>query len=265
MDLGLTERVAIVCGANNDVGRSVAIQLATEGCRAAICDYNEERLRRTEVDLARIGSQQKVLALPADLSDGRSIRRVARDTFNRFGQVDILVLQPASLPPFQPEDGAEDEQGDYLERCFRSALRLSREVIPYMKQEHWGRIINLMPTTAGQSVAGLPMSLAQQLYLIGYFKTLADELAPFNITVNNLLAGPLDTRELQQALQESAPESTADQDALKRQAYRSVPMRRLGKPEEVGDLIAFLASERAGYLTGTTIYLDGGLMQEIRQ
>lgn len=266
MDLGLNERVAIVSGASSEVGRQVALSLAAEGARLSVCDYHEEGLRRTELDLARVASQRSVLALPADLSEPRSVRRVVRDTFNRFGQVDILVLQPDRLPPAPPADGAEDERGDELERCFRSALRLSREVIPYMKQEHWGRIINLIPTAAGQTAAGLPMPLAQQQYLVGYFKTLANELAPFNITVNSLLPGSLETQELRQILKErAAAEDAADPAARKKPAWRSVPMGRLGKPEEVGDLAAFIASERAGYLTGASIFLDGGQIQEIRQ
>lgn len=264
MDLGLSERVAIVSGASSEVGRQVALRLAAEGAKLSVCDYHEEGLRRTELDLASIASQRSVLALPADLSETRSIRRVVRDTFNRFGQVDILVLQPDSLPPAAPADGAEDERGDELDRCFRSALRLSREVVPYMKQEHWGRIINLIPTTARQAAAGLPLSLAGQQYLVGYFKTLANELAPFNITVNSLLPGPLETQELRQRLQDSAAAADEDLAARKKQLYRSVPMQRLGKPEEVGDLAAFIASERAGYLTGASIFLDGGQIQELR-
>lgn len=264
MDLGLNERVAIVCGAGGDVGRSVALSLAAEGVKLAVCDYHEDELRGAEMDFARVATQRNILALPADLSENRSIRRVVRDTFNRFGQVDILALQPHCIPPGPPRDDSEDERGDELERSFRSALRLSREVIPYMKQEHWGRIINLMPIHAPQTDANPPLSLAQQQYLIGYFKTLADELAPFNITVNTLLAGPLDTRELRRQLQEQAAAANTDPAALVKQTHRSVPMSRLGKPEEVGDLAAFLASERAAYLTGGVISLDGGLLQKLR-
>ena len=264
MDLGLTERVAIICGASNDVGRSIAQRLAAEGAKLSLCDYHEEELRLAEMDVAGAASQRSVLALPVDLSENRSIRRVVRDTFNRFGQVDILVLQPHTIPPGEPRDDSDDERGDELERSIRSALRLSREVIPYMKQEHWGRIIDLMPTNAPPTAAGSPLSLPQQQYLVGYFKTLADELAPFNITVNTLLTGILDTAELRRRLQEQAAADNSDPAALVKQTSRSVPMSRLGQPEEVADLTAFLASERASYLTGATIPLDGGLLQKLR-
>ena len=261
MDLGLTERVAIVGGASHDIGRHVATALAGEGAKIAICDRNEEGLRRTELELARIGSQQNVLAMPADLSEPRDIRRVVRDTFNRFGQIDILVIRAGYPPQRHAADFEDDDMTEEVEKHLLSAIRLTREVIPHMKQEHWGRIINLETVPTRQAASGDTGNTARQLYLIGYFKTLAKELAPFNITVNSLLSGPLETRELKEFLKERCQDGDADLAALTKKTYKNIPVGRLGRPEEVGDMVAFLASERAGYLTGASITIDGGQSQ----
>lgn len=261
MELGLTDRVAIVGGAGLDMGKHVAIALASEGAKVSLCARNEEGLRSAEIEVARIGTQHNVLAMPADLSEPRDIRRVVRDTFNRFGQIDILVVRTR-----QPHRGAladieDSETTEEVERHLLSAVRLTREVIPYMKQDHWGRIINLDLASTQQVVEGSPQATARQLYLIGYFKTLAQELAPFNITVNSLLTGALDTDELKQYLQDQALREEVSLDELTKKTAKRVPMKRLGKPREIGEMVAFLASEKAGYLTGATISVDGGQSQ----
>jgi 3-oxoacyl-[acyl-carrier protein] reductase len=261
MDLGLAERVAIVGGAGLEIGKHVAMALASEGAKVSLFARNEAGLRSAEIEVARIGTQHNVLAMPADLSEPRDIRRVVRDTLNRFGQIDILVVRTR-----QPHRGAladieDSEMTEEIERHLLSAVRLTREVIPYMKQEHWGRIINLDLASTQQVVEGAPQATARQLYLIGYFKTLAQELAPFNITVNSLLTGALDTEELKHYLKEQAMSEEIDLAELTKRTAKRVPMKRLGKPGEIGEMVAFLASERAGYLTGATISVDGGQTQ----
>ena len=261
MDLGLADRVAIVCGAGLEVGKHVAMALAGEGARVSLCARDEEGLRTAELEVARIGSQHNVLAMPADLSQPRDIRRVVRDTFNRFGQIDILVVRIRQPNRGSLADIEDSETADEVERHLLSPVRLSREVIPYMKQDHWGRIINLDLASMQQVVEGVPQANARQLYLIGYFKTLALELAPFNITVNSLLTGALDTEELKEYLRDQAMVEETELEELTNRTVKRVPMRRLGKPREVGEMVAFLASEKAGYLTGATISVDGGQNQ----
>ena len=258
MDLGLAERVAIVGGAGRDIGKQVAMTLASEGVKVAICARNEDGLRLAEMDVARVGTQHNVLAMPADLSEPRDIRRVVRDTVNRFGQLDILVVRsgPSARPSLS--DIEDNEMTEEVEKNLLSAVRLTREVIPYMKQEHWGRIINLELASTRHIADGFNQASARQLYLIGYFKSLAQELAPFNITVNSLLTGALETEELKDFLKTRAESENRDYAELSKQTTKRVPMKRLGKPEEIGDMVAFLASDRAGYLTGAAISVDGG-------
>jgi 3-oxoacyl-[acyl-carrier protein] reductase len=263
MDLGLKDRVAIVGGSSRGIGRAIAMAFAQEGASVTISARTETDLRRTEIELARIGSQQHVLAIPADLSSARDIRRVVRDTLNRFGQIGILVTHVWYGPSGRPSEFHDETIMAAMEQNFLSAIRLTREAIPYMKQQRWGRIIHLLPTQVKQPTNGTALSTSSQLALLGYSKMLATELAPFNITVNNVVSGPIQTEFLTSSLETRAQEQRRTTEEVVLDTVAAIPMGRLGKPEEVGDLIAFLASDRAGYLTGASIVIDGGMLQTI--
>ena len=189
---------------------------------------------------------------------------MVRDTFNRFDQISILVTHVGTSPSGPVSELEDDDISAAFERNLFSAVRLSREVLPHMKQQHWGRIINLLSTYAHQTATGAALSTSSQLSVMGYFKALSNELAPFNITVNNIATGPIDTELFKSRLADRAAEEGKSTDDLLKETVAEIPMNRLGKAEEVGDLAAFLASERAGYLTGTSIVVDGGRLQGIR-
>jgi 3-oxoacyl-[acyl-carrier protein] reductase len=189
---------------------------------------------------------------------------VVRDTFNRFDQIGILVTHVAGAQIGNAVEFEDEAISAALEGNFFSAIRLSREVIPHMKQQHWGRIINLLSTPAQQAMEGMALSASSQMAVMGYFKTLANELAPFNITVNNVVSGPVDTELFMSRLEDQAQQSGHPLEELLKKTVSEIPIGRLGKPEEVGDLVAFLASERAGFVTGTSIVADGGKFQGIR-
>ena len=262
MDLVLKDRVAIIGGSSRGLGKAIAMALAQEGANVSISARTEADLRRTEIELARVGSQQHVLAIPADLSVARDIRRVVRDTFNRFGQIGILVTHMGYGTPGRTSEFNDETIMNALEKNFLGSVRLVREVIPYMKQQHWGRIVHLLPSLGHRSTNVSALSASSQLALIGYSKMLANELAPFNITVNNLVCGPFETSFLTSSVESESHESGRNYDDLMRDTIKSIPMGRLGKPEEVGDLVAFLASERASFMTGSSVVLDGGMRQE---
>lgn len=263
MDLGLKDRVAIIGGSSRGMGRAIALAFAQEGANVTICGRTEADLRRTEIELARVGSQHHVLAIPADLSVARDIRRVVRDTFNRFGQINILVTHVGYGPPGRPSELNDETIITAFEENFLSAVRFAREVVPYMKQQRWGRIVNLLPQLMRQSGDATALSTSSQMALVGYAKMLANELAPFNITVNNLISGPVQTEFLSATLESRAQAQGRSSDDLVKETISGIPMGRMGKPEEVGDMVAFLGSERAAFLTGTSVVLDGGMLQAI--
>jgi 3-oxoacyl-[acyl-carrier protein] reductase len=263
MDLGLKDRVAIVGGSSRGLGRAIAMSFAQEGANVAISARTEGDLRRTEIELSRVGSQQHVLAIPADLSVARDIRRVVRDTFNRFGQIGILVTHMGYGPPGRPSEFNDETIISALEENFLSAVRFAREVVPFMKQQRWGRIIHLLPSLGSKTANGTALSTTSQMALLGYSKMLANELAAFNITVNNVIAGPVDTEYLTASFDAESKESGQAFEELLKETISVIPMGRLGKPEEVGDLVAFLASDRASFVTGTSVMLDGGMRQDI--
>ena len=265
MDLGLRDRVAIVGGSTRGIGRAVATALVKEGASVTICGRNDAALRRAEIDLVRLGSQHRVLAIPADLSQERDIRRVVRDTYNRFDQVGILVTHTGGTAREAPATEVyDDDIGAALERNLYSAIRLSREVIPHMKQQHWGRIINLLPSRDHDSGGEAALSALSERSIAGFFRELAEELASFNITVNNVVTGPVATEVYTSVLEERAQAEGQQVEDLIKKTAKQYPMKRLGRPEEIGDVLAFLASERSSFITGTTIVADGGALPQVR-
>ena len=275
MDLGLRDRVAIVGGSSRGIGRAIALAFANEGANITICARTESDLRRTELELARISSQQHVLAIPADISDPRDIRRVVRDTVSRFGGINILVTHMANrlheVPVERPSELDDESVMTTLDESFLGAVRFSKEVVPFMKQQRWGRIVNLMPHFSLQAIpvgkvdrfGESVLNTSTRTALTGYAKSLANELAPFSITVNNLIHGPVEGEALSSALEERGKMDKVRPHELVEEMEKLIPMRRLGKPEEVADLAVYLCSQRASYLTGANVVLDGGMRQEI--
>jgi 3-oxoacyl-[acyl-carrier protein] reductase len=258
VDLGLRDRVAIVGGSSKGMGRATAIALAREGAMVTLCARTQSDLRKVEMEIARTASQRHVLAIPADLSKPENIRLVVRDTFNRFERIDVVVNNIGGPPPGKPSELKDQEWYDALEQNFMSAIRMSREVIPYMKQQRWGRIINLLSNAVRQPVLNLVLSTSSRLAVVGYAKMLSNELAGFNITVNNVLPGQVMTDRMTSLYTAMAEGEDRTAEELMKEAAHQIPMQRLGRAEEMGDLITFLASERAAYITGQNISLDGG-------
>ncbi len=276
MDLGLRDRVAIVGGSSRGMGRSIAMAFASEGANVTICARTEPDLRHTEMELARSSSQHHVLAIPADTTNPRDIRRVVRDTVSRFGQINVLVTHMAhSLsegPADRPSELVDEDIISSMDGSFLSAVRFAREAVPYMKQQRWGRIVNLMshfslrsiPVGSVKASDESALSTSTRMAISGYAKSLSNELAPFNITVNNIVHGPVESEGLKAVLEERSKAEGKFPNGLMQETASMIPMGRLGKPEEVADLAVYLCSDRASYLTGATVFLDGGLRQEIR-
>ncbi len=258
MDLGLLDRVAIVGNSSQGIGRETALCLAREGVNLTIVSDHEDELRQTERDISRVSSQHKVLAIPGEMLSSADVRRVVRGTHNRFGRIDILVNSIGQQPTKAPSLMDDQEWEEALQRNFLSVVRMCREVMPYMQQQQWGRIINPLSAPVGRSFKGRVVSISNPIALLGYSKMLAVELGAFNITVNSVLAGVIDTEPLTSFYEAAANDQGT---SLSEIVKSDIPMHRMGKPGEMADLITFLASERSSYITGTTVPVDGGAVQ----
>jgi 3-oxoacyl-[acyl-carrier protein] reductase len=248
MDLGLQGRVALVMGASRGIGQAIAAALAREGARVAVASRSRERI---EAAAAEIGEGARPFV--ADASDLDRLARLPAEVEAELGPIDVLVAN-AGGPPL---GGALDHGADEWERAYRSLVLAPRvlagAVVPGMRERGWGRIVNVGSSSTREPIPGLNLSNAHRMAAVGFLKTLAREVAGDGITVNTVATGRFATERL--------ASNYGSLEAAEEVAREEVPARRLGRPEEYGDLVAFLCSERAAYVTGTVIPIDGGLLR----
>ena len=248
MDLGLQGRRALVMGASRGIGRAIAASLAREGCLVAIASRSRERIEE-----AAEAIEPAATPFVADASDLESIASLPEAVAETIGPIDILVANTGGPPFGGPlEHGTEEWEAAYRSLVLAPKL-LADAVVPGMRERHWGRIVNVGSSSTREPIPFLNLSNAHRMAAVGYLKTLAGEVAADGITVNTVATGRFATERLADANGSLAGAEEA--------AKSEVPAGRLGSPEEYGDLVAFLCSERAAYLTGTVIPLDGGLLR----
>lgn len=257
MDLGLKGKVAIIAGSSKGLGKACAFELAKEGANVVICSRNEAALLETARE---IGSQTgvDVLALLADVAKPADVENLVTKTVTRFGRVDILVNN-AGGPPIGSFETLQDEDwARAVETNLLSAVRLSRAVVPHMKKQGEGRIINITSLAAKEPLDGLILSNSVRAAVSGLAKTMSQELGKYNITVNSVLPGYHATdRVLNLDKARAAQQNVSEQD-LQAERTKKIPLGRMGTPEEFAAAVAFLASSRASYITGVSLVLDGG-------
>jgi 3-oxoacyl-[acyl-carrier protein] reductase len=262
MDLGLKGRVALIAASSRGLGRAVAEELAAEGVSLVLCARGEVALRATAGEIIeRYGVP--VLALTADVGRAGEPERVVREGLSCYGKIDILLTNSGGPPagPFESLTAEAWEQAAAL--VLHSVVEFCRVVLPGMKARGWGRILNVTSIAAKQPVDNLMLSNSLRAAVIGFARTLANEVAPFGVTVNNLVPGFTRTERMVELSDVTAKKEgiTAEQ-ALKRYTA-SVPMGRMGEPKEFAALAAFLASERASYITGQSMAVDGGWIRAL--
>jgi 3-oxoacyl-[acyl-carrier protein] reductase len=250
VDLGIEGRTALVMAASKGIGRGIAAALAREGARVAISSRSEEALRDAAGQM-----DGEVGIFPADTGDLDRLRALPGEVAEALGPVEILVANTGG----PPGGGALDNSLDEWEEAFRSLVLAPRVLIeallPGMRERRWGRIVNVSSSSIREPIAGLTLSNANRLAALGLLETLSDEVAGDGITVNTVATGMFATDRL--------ADRHGSLEAAEGAARERIPAKRLGMPEEYGDLVAFLCSERAAYLTGAVIPLDGGLLRSV--
>ena len=257
MDLGLKGKAALVCGSSAGLGRAIAEALAAEGADVAINSRSPDKLVTVRQEIAD-ATGAKVTAIPADLTDPNAIDDVVDAARAALGKVDILVTNTGGPPSGPFEDHSAKVWREAIAQNFESVVNLVREALPGMKKRGWGRIINVTSISVKQPVAGLILSNSLRAGVTGFAKTIANEVAPFGVTVNNVLPGYTKTERLTQLADAVAGRSGATPESVYESWETEVPMGRLGDPKELAALTAFLASEQAAYITGQSIAVDGG-------
>jgi len=252
MNLHLNNKVAVVLAASKGLGKAIATSLSAEGAKVIIGSRNETELKKTAEEIFKITGNE-VMAISVDVINADQVDHLIQTAAAKFGKIDILVNNSGG-PPFNKFENFSDEDWEQaFELTLKSFARLSRSVLPFMKETGSGRIINIISGSVKSVLPNSVLSTSMRMGVVGMAKLLADELGPFNITVNNVAPGMILTDRLKHTL----PKDADPEQALKDRA-KNIPLGRIGKPEELAALVAFLASEQAAYISGTTIQVDGG-------
>ncbi len=268
MHLGLENKVALVAASSQGLGRACAETLAREGAKVVLTARRPAELARAAQEIRQVMSVMgaDVHTVAGDVSSPDDINRIVKATLTRFGQLDILVTNGGGPKPGTFETATEADWNDALNGTLWPVIRLIRQCLPHLKDAQargGGRIINIVSTSVKQPIAGLMLSNAIRPAVVGLARTLAAELAPHNILVNNVCPGSFDTARIQHLYETRAQAGGISVELAAAQAAKVIPLGRLGNPTELGSLVAFLASDKASYVTGQTISVDGGLVNSL--
>jgi 3-oxoacyl-[acyl-carrier protein] reductase len=262
MDLGLKGKVALVAAASRGLGRAVAEELAAEGAALVICSRQAETINQTANEITS-ATGAEILALECDVSQAGEVARLVQSGIERFGRIDILVTNAGGPPAGQFESFTIEQWEAATRLTLFSAIELARQVLPGMKERRWGRILNITSIAVKQPVDNLILSNSLRAAVTGMARTLANEVAAFGVTVNNIMPGYTRTERLEELSRMMAEKEGITPAEFVARWEKEIPMRRLGEPREFAALVAFLVSERAGYITGTSIPVDGGWIKSL--
>ena len=262
MDLGLRNKVALVVAASRGLGYAVAEELAAEGASLVICGRDTKTITQAGAEIAdKTGAH--VLAVAADVSAADDVTQLVASAITRFGRVDILVTNAGGPPAGSFETLTVEQWEEATRLTLYSAINLAREVLPGMKERKWGRILNITSIAVKQPVDNLMLSNSLRSAVTGFARTLANEVAGYGITVNNILPGYTRTERVEELASMMATRQGISAAEFKSRWEHEIPMGRLGEPHEFAALAAFLVSQRASYITGTSVPVDGGWIKAL--
>ena len=248
MDLGLKNKVAFVAASSQGLGKSVALELAQEGAKIIICGRNKEHLEKTKQEIEN-KTNRELLAVAGDLSVSAEREHIIKIALQAYPTVDILVTNTGGPPSGKFEAFKQEDWDKAYTQLLASVVGLINGFLPGMKQQRWGRIISITSMAVKQPVNNLVLSNSVRASVVGLIKTLSNELAIHNITVNNVMPGYTETDRLKELIENNPSFASAKTE---------IPLGRFGKPEALAAAVAFLSSERASYITGVSLAVDGG-------
>ena len=262
MDLELKGKVAIIGGASKGLGRACAEVLAEEGARITICSRTREDLEMAANEI-RDTHGAEVLVFAGDLDRNDVIQDLVATTVSHFGQLDIMVNNSGGPPLARSSNATEEQWETAVQRSLFFFARMSREALPHLKKQGTGRIVNILASTVYQPIPNLALSGATRMGVVAFAKSLADEVGRDGILVNNVCPGSiLSERMLSNVTSRARELNISVEEALALRAEETA-VGRIGEPKELANLVAFLASSKSSYVTGTTILVDGGLVRSV--
>jgi len=262
MDSGLKDKLVLITASSTGIGKAVAELFAQEGCKVAICSRSKDNLLATAKEIKDRYSIEPFWSV-CDLNKQKDIENTFSAVTRQFGSIDILVNNCGGPTPGLFQQLEEEDWNAAYEQVLLSVIRFSKLVLPGMMAANWGRIINLTSISVKQPIDNLVLSNSLRAGVTGFTKSLSNEVAKFNITVNNVAPGMTLTRRLYELAVVEAKEKGKSHEEILVDMAKRIPLNRLGRPEEIAAVVVFLASRQASYVTGTTIQVDGGYVKSV--
>jgi len=257
MDFGIKDKVALVTAASQGIGKATAIELMKEGCKVAICSSNKENLIEAATDI-KIEVGTEPFWEVCDINKPGDIETTVTNVVKKLGGIDILVNNCGGPAPGFFDD-MDDEKWSYgFQQVLMSAVRFTRLVLPFMKEKNWGRIINITSLSVKQPIDNILLSNSFRSAVTAFAKTISQQYGEFGITVNNVAPGYILTSRLYEVARKRSETEGISHEKILADMGNSNPVKEIGAPEDIGAAIAFLASNRASYITGVTLQVDGG-------
>jgi NAD(P)-dependent dehydrogenase (short-subunit alcohol dehydrogenase family) len=260
MDLGIKDRVAIVTGSSRGIGRACAEALLREGAHVVITGRDKARLDKSVAEMSKKG---RVLGVQVDFSEDASVGALFDAAVKEFGHVDILINSAATVSPVDFLSLDEERWGQIFEEKLNGFARTLRRAIPIMRDRKWGRIVNISGVAARQPHATTITVGVNNAAVLNLTKALASGFAKDGITVNAVIPHIINTDRQDEVMSEWAKMTGQPEEEVRKERVAKIPLGRMGRPEEVGDVVAFLASERASFITGSALHIDGGVTMSI--
>jgi 3-oxoacyl-[acyl-carrier protein] reductase len=262
MDFKLNDRVALVCGSSSGLGLAIATALAEEGCDVALNGRDPDRLQLA-AQIVRPRARNRVEVFRADVSVAADVSTLVDDVTDKLGPVDILVCNAGGPPATDFAGASEESWRAAIDLNLLSTINLCRAAVPGMRKRKWGRVVCLTSVGAKQPLGDLILSTTARAGVLGFTKALADEVASDGVTVNAVCPGYMKTERVGELLGKRAEMQRRPPDEILAGLVQAIPMRRMGDPEELAATVAFLASDRASYITGVALQIDGGFVRSI--